>query len=79
MNGKSGSPRGFREQGNVVKKLLGTREQKSCVGDFRKREDQNRKNTFRVLGNKGKQRKFCWEKGNIDHPWETLGNGVSGP
>ena len=55
--------------GNKGAKLLGTRKQKEnkagntgikAASDIlEKREDQNRKSTFRVLGNKGKQKKFC--------------------
>ena len=71
------------EKGNKRKIKLGTREQKEnkagikgtkAVSDvLGKREDQNgKKNTFRVLGNKGIQGKFCWEKGNVDHPETPL-------
>ena len=68
------------EEGNKRKIKLGTREQKLCRTFKRKGKTKiEKKKLFRVLGNRGKQGKFCWEKGNIDHPWETLGNGASGP
>ena len=52
---------------------------KGCVsGSLENREHQNRKKKyFGGFREQGKQGKFCKEKGDIDHPWGTLGNGAS--
>ena len=75
------APQEFKEQGNVVMKLLGTSkhkenkagntETKNSLSEFL--ETKIHRNKKKILaGNKGTQGEFCCEQGNTDVPERPL-------